>query len=96
MDETESIEEARKRSIAFKGLTTKGRPSSTARVPRHSKISFWLGASLLSCLWFFGLSYLSSQLNLLRLRPDFLEKISKASGFLLIIFAVKMAALSFL
>ena len=62
----------------------------------NSRISFWLGASLLSCLWFFGLSYLSSQLNLLRLRPDFLEKISKASGFLLIIFAVKMAALSFL
>ena len=62
----------------------------------NSRILFWLGASLLSFIWFFGLSYLSSQINLLRLRPDFLDKISKTSGFLLIIFALKMGFSSFL
>ncbi len=55
------------------------------------KISFWLGASLLSCLWFFGLSYLSGQIEVLRLKPNFFDKVSKVSGLLLLIFAIKMA-----
>ena len=59
------------------------------------KISFWLGASALSCLWFFGLSYLSSQIEILRVKPQFLNKISKGSGLLLLFFATKMAYQSF-
>jgi len=59
------------------------------------KISFWLGASSLSCLWFFGLSYLSSQIEILRVKPQFLNKVSKGSGFLLLFFAIKMTYQSF-
>ncbi|MDC0255025.1 LysE family transporter [Bacteriovoracales bacterium] len=60
------------------------------------KISFWLGASLCSGLWFFGLTYLSGQMELLRDRPYFFDKISKISGILLLVFALKMTYLSFL
>ncbi|MBG08233.1 MAG: hypothetical protein CME68_05705 [Halobacteriovoraceae bacterium] len=59
------------------------------------KVSFWLGASSFSCIWFFGLSYLSAQVELLRLRPQFFDKVSKISGLLLLFFATKMIYLSF-
>ena len=59
------------------------------------KISFWLGASFCSGLWFFGLTYLAGQIELIRDRPHFVDKISKGSGLLLLIFAVKMAYQSF-
>ena len=54
------------------------------------KLLFGLGASFFSCLWFFCLSFLSSQIKIMGGKSYFFVNISRFSGVLLIAFSIKM------